>query len=377
MNNSKIEWTDHTFNPWWGCMKVSAGCKNCYAETLDNRWKGGHWGPDSTRKMQSDKYWQQPLEWDKAAAAAGIPAKVFCASMADWAEGTDTISSPDVYSLVLKSRIRLFTLIYDTPNLIWQLLTKRTHNILPVLMEVANAMPHAAVRQWLYEWIDGKPPANVWIGTSVENQEAANERIPHLLKVPASVRFLSCEPLIGRVDLSRWIGPVHIDSLASECGYFDGRSPENNGYGCNHPEQEEKENGYGKCYDFSCPIACRLEPSEPLDKPIYKTFGLNGDEYDMLIKNDKGIHWVIAGGESGHGARPMHPDWARSLRDQCKAADVPYFFKQHGEWWPGERGRLYREQTIDFTDGQVMVRAGKKAAGRLLDGIEHNAFPNI
>lgn len=305
MNDSKIEWTDHTFNPWWGCVKVSAGCKNCYAESLDRRWKGGHWGPGSTRKSMSDDYWKLPLKWDKAAAAAGVMAKVFCASMADWAEWRDTVTNTDVYSVILKSRVRLFTTIYETPHLIWQLLTKRIQHVWPILMETAIAMPHAAVRQWMYEWLDGKPPANVWIGTSVENQEAADERIPYLLEVPAAVRFLSCEPLLGAVDL-RNIRQYNRndDHIAS--------------YQCLNP--------ITGCGDS--------------DRPA--------------------IDWVIAGGESGHGARPMHPDWARSLRDQCASADVPFFFKQWGEW---------------ADDGGYQVRVGKKLAGRLLDGVEHNAFP--
>lgn len=339
MDNSKVEWTTHTFNPWIGCVKVSAGCKNCYAEAMDRRWKGGHWGPGSSRKPMSESYWKQPLKWDKAAAHAGVKAKVFCASMADWAEGRDTISSPDAYSVVFKARIRLFTLIYETPNLIWQMLTKRTHNILPVLMEVANAMPHAAVRQWLYEWIDGKPPVNVWIGTSVENQEAADERIPHLLQVPAVVRFLSCEPLLG-------------------------------------------------------PIALRRKAID--DKEIIQATLMGQlDEYSRPVQ--RGIDWVIAGGESGHGARPMHPDWVCSLRDQCKDADVSFFFKQHGEWLPfydrdkddPDWRNIPKESPsvtyINLAGGSgfhgdrviYFKKVGKKAAGRLLDGVEHNEFPNI
>lgn len=299
MNNSKIEWTDHTFNPWWGCMKVSAGCKNCYAEAMDRRWKGGHWEPGSSRKPMSEAYWKQPHKWDKAAASAGVKAKVFCASMADVFEGhQDTLQHLD----------RLFLTIAQTPNLIWQLLTKRPENILGILKDVQQSTTYALVCNWIQEWLNGDPPVNVWIGTSVENQEAVEERIPHLLKVPAKVRFLSCEPLLGPVNLE-WTFPIN--------------------------------DGSGE-----------------------------------WIRYMTGIDWVIAGGESGHGARPMHPDWVRVLRDQCAAADVPFFFKQWGEWWPGERGRLYREKTIDFTDGQVMVRAGKKAAGRLLDGVEHNEFPN-
>src|SRR5579863_1074490 len=171
MENSQIEWTTHTFNPWWGCMKVSEGCKNCYAESLDNRYHHAdpHWGPNSPRKEMSDKHWMQPFLWDQKAWKAGIKAKVFCASMADVFEvSTDPV--------VVNGRKRLFNIIDNTPNLIWQLLTKRPENIL-------NCVP--------VHWREAFPE-NVWMGTSVENQEAANERIPHLLNVPAKVRFLSC-----------------------------------------------------------------------------------------------------------------------------------------------------------------------------------------
>lgn len=281
MNNSKIEWTDHTFNPWWGCEKVSAGCKNCYAEALDRRWKGGHWGPDGTRKMQSDKYWQQPLEWNKAAAAAGVKAKVFCASMADVFE-----HHPDDHPELWMERQRLFNLISQTPNLIWQLLTKRPENIIPLISE---------------SWGKGLP-SNVWIGTSVENQEAADKRIPHLLQVPAAVRFLSCEPLLG-------------------------------------------------------PVVLRKQAESDIEIMQMTLMGML-DEYSRPVQ--RGIDWVIAGGESGHGARPCHPDWLRILRDQCAAADVPFFFKQWGEW---------------ADDGGYQVRVGKKLAGRLLDGVEYNEFP--
>jgi len=274
MNNSKIEWTDHTFNPWWGCVKVSSGCKNCYAETLDNRWNGGHWGPRSSRKAMSEQYWRQPLKWNKDAEKSGVPAKVFCASMADVFEGhPDTLPHLD----------RLFSLIEKTPNLIWQLLTKRPQNILPLL--TVNR-PH-----WLKNF-----PENIWIGTSVEDQKTADERIPHLLKVPASVRFLSMEPLLGPVEFSDVTGRTDYPSV--------------------------------------------------LGKPALA-----------------GIHWVIVGGESGPNARPINPGWVRSIQGQCSATNIPFFFKQWGEWGLDEYG--------------VMKKVGKKAAGRLLDGVEYNEFPQL
>lgn len=301
MESSKIEWTDHTFNPWWGCMKVSTGCKNCYAEKLDNRWKGGHWGPGSARKSMSDEYWRQPLKWNNAAATAGQPAKVFCASMADVFEG-----HPDT----LPHLRRLFRLIEQTPHLIWQLLTKRPENIMDLIPGY-----------WLTH--NGMPD-NLWIGTSVENQEAADQRIPHLLKVPAKVRFLSCEPLLGPIVLRRKAeGSSEIVQMAL-MGHLD---------------------------EYTRPV-------------------------------ERGIDWVIAGGESGPGARPMHPDWVRSIRDQCTAAGVPFFFKQWGEYLP------YCQSDIN-TQGKIKefkspnnpwkmnkyFKTGKKLAGRLLDGKEWDQFP--
>lgn len=181
MEQSKIEWTDHTFNPWWGCQKVSDGCKNCYAETLDNRYhhEQPHWGPGSSRKAMSENYWKQPIKWNEAAKASMKKYKVFCASMADVFEG-----HPDT----LPHLSRLFNLIEATPNLIWQLLTKRPENIATLVYT---------------KWGDTLPE-NIWLGTSVENQEMADKRIPELIKsVTASKLFLSMEPLLSPVELTK------------------------------------------------------------------------------------------------------------------------------------------------------------------------------
>lgn len=253
--NSKIEWTDHTFNPWWGCAKVSPACKNCYAERLADRFGKGEWTPDGARAAASEATWATPQKWNRDAAKTGVRARVFCASMADVFE-----DRADLDPL----RERLWALITATPHLDWLLLTKR-----PDVMAC---------------WAETHPwPVNAWAGATVEDQRRADERIPALLRVPARVRFLSCEPLLGGLD---------------------------------------------------------LDPS--------------------------GIHWVIAGGESGPGARPSHPDWFRSLRDQCTAADVPFHFKQWGEFAPSGDGF-----------GTNVRRVGKHAAGRLLDGVEHNDYPKV
>lgn len=167
--NSKIEWTTHTFNPWWGCTKVSTGCKHCYAETLSKRWGHDFWGPGKPRRLMSDAHWREPLKWNAEAAEFGERSRVFCASMADVFEENAPEGELE----------RLWELIRKTPCLDWQLLTKRPHRILESLPE---------------DWGDGY--ANVWLGTSVENQKVI-QRIDHLREVPSVIRFLSLEPLLG------------------------------------------------------------------------------------------------------------------------------------------------------------------------------------
>lgn len=307
--NTKIEWAHHTFNPWEGCQKVGPGCDNCYAEARNARFAGGqavNWGPGAPRRRTSAGNWAMPVKWNRQAQAAGIRYRVFCASLADVFDNeVDTAWRAD-----------LFALIQTTPHLDWLLLTKRIGNAKDMLPPsfYANAGPNSA-------W------PNVWVGATIVNQEEADRDIPKLLAVPARVRFLSMEPLLGPVDLHRFmVGDGH------DAPHF----------------------------------------REPLD-------------------------WVIVGGESGPNARPMHPDWARSLRDQCHAAGVAFLMKQWGEWTPGEnverqRGvipiatlwndtwqvtnlDLYHDQG-HVDDQPDVYRVGKKAAGRLLDGREWNEVPS-
>ena len=176
--NSSIEWTHHTFNPWWGCAHVSPGCQNCYAETWAKRVGEKVWGVKEGRRFFTDKHWAEPLKWNEDAESDQQRKRVFCASMADVFELRTDL---DVW------RERLWQLISVTPWLDWLLLTKRPQNIL-------NMVP------WENDW-----PSNVWVGTTVEDQKRADERLPILLKIPAKCRFLSCEPLLGAVDLSKWI----------------------------------------------------------------------------------------------------------------------------------------------------------------------------
>ncbi len=191
--DTKIQWCDATFNPWEGCSRVSEGCRFCYAETRAKRFGTVQWGPQGTRRVASEAYWRQPLKWDREAKAAGERRRVFCASLADVFE-----DRPEL----IKPRKRLFEVIRRTPNLDWLLLTKRPENFKEML-----------------PW-PGWPDKNVWLGVSVENQAAADERIPLLLQTPAAVRFLSVEPLLESVDLSQWRpqGGIHLVIAGGESG---------------------------------------------------------------------------------------------------------------------------------------------------------------
>lgn len=315
-----ISWTDATFNPWWGCQKVSPACAHCYAERDAKRYQPGKvlWGVGSERRTFGDSHWNAPLKWAKTMPAKlGRRPRVFCASMAD-------VFDKDAPA---DQRARLFALIDQTPELDWLLLTKRIGNV-PRMLE-APGMQKCGL------------PSNVWLGITVVNQEEADRDIPKLLAVPARVRFLSIEPMLGPITLRE----VHSDM-------------------------------------------CEID-------------ALTGDHgvlRPLRGRSDAKVHWVICGGESGPGARPMHPEWVRSLREQCADAGVPFHFKQWGEWAPdwegaetcsacgrtkfdainahGECGHCGieawnpAEKPLDKPR-----RVGKKAAGRKLDGVEHNGFP--
>lgn len=184
--NTKIEWADHTFNPWWGCVKVSEGCKNCYADAFDHRLGQSHWGPTARRKFCGNGYWSKPERWNDLAGHAGEQHRVFCASMCDVFEELPE-GHPDTENMEA-ARWRLWKLIEATPNLDWLLLTKRPQN--------TGIVPH--------RWKSGsRGPRNVWLGTTMEDQAAHNDRLPHLLAAswPAK-RFISYEPAIGPIAFS-------------------------------------------------------------------------------------------------------------------------------------------------------------------------------
>jgi protein gp37 len=261
--DSKIEWTDHTFNPWWGCAQVSPACDHCYAMTLAQRF-GQWWGGDAPRRFFGPKHWREPVKWNERCERTGTRARVFCASMADVFD-----NHPDV----IPARAELWKLIEATPHLDWLLLTKRIGN---------------AHRMLPGGWFGGHSPGhygrgplpNVWLGATVVTRDEYERDVPKLRALPAAVRFLSIEPL--------------------------------------------------------------LEPLGDIDLT--------------------GIHWVIVGGESGRQARSMRLWWVESIRDQCDAAGVAFFFKQWGEWAP--RGE------------NIMQKVGKLIAGRTLGGRTWDQVPH-
>jgi protein gp37 len=179
--HTTIAWTQHTFNPWWGCAHVSPGCENCYAETFDHRIGGRHWGVPAARRFFGDDHWREPQRWNAAAEKARLPAQVFCASFADVFEDRRDLDD---------ERSRLWDLIAITPWLDWQLLTKRPENF-----------DKLGPRHWVTDgW-----PTNVWLGVTAEDQARAEQRIPILLRTPASVRFVSYEPALSFVDFWPWM----------------------------------------------------------------------------------------------------------------------------------------------------------------------------
>ncbi len=345
MKNTAIEWAHHTFNPWIGCTKVSPACDHCYAENLmASRMHVVQWGAGQPRKRTSARNWNDPLRWNAEAERLGVRYRVFCASLADVFDN----------EVPVQWRISLMRLICDTPQLDWLLLTKRIGNAAGMLESAFRAVHHQREG-----WADNVRP-NVWIGATICNQAEADRDIPKLLATPARVRFLSIEPLLGPVKLSAcW--------LRLRCGFGD-----------------DEDRAMSHC--FGCG-------------------GLSGYSERCAWPSQK-IDWVIVGGESGAHARPMHPDWVRSLRDQCVAGGVPFLFKQWGEWSPEDAGESAHADTVGILpsgdcayysqgyvapfdsaerlgaggdvrlDGRTLMdRVGKKRAGRLLDGRTWDEVP--
>lgn len=268
--NTKIEWADHSWSPWRGCTKVSAGCANCYAETLSKRNPAvlGQWGKGNPRVLA--KNWNDPVKWNRSGHVCADCGKATFADRCGRGQCRGVTHIPRVFpslcdwlddEVPIEWLARFLQLIHDTPNLDWLLLTKRPENFVHRIMAAALRMrrTHEAGSVYWREWLHGYAPQNVWIGTSVEDQANADRRIPALLKIPAMLRFLSVEPMLRPIDLM---------------------------------------------------------------------LGRNGHSLQRRIAED--IHWVIFGGESGHGARPCNVEWIREGVKQCAAAGVQCFVKQLG-----------------------------------------------
>lgn len=348
---TNIEWTNATWNPIIGCTRVSPGCQNCYAERMAARFSGPGLPYESVAEMtpQGPRWMgvrclperlDEPLRWRK-------PRRIFVCSMSD-------LFHPDVPDEFIATVFGVMSLAGQHK---FQVLTKRPERMLlwfakhflgACQAETASLgglfTPGGHDRIYNTQAINSWPLPNVWLGVSVEDQCRADERIPLLLQVPAAVRWLSMEPLLGPVDLTsvEWPnkGGHRVDVLRR--GYW---------------------NAEGWIYGG---------PSAALGAPR----GMFTNHSDM-----EGIDWVVVGGESGPGARPMHPDWVRSIRDQCQAAGVPFLFKQWGTWLPNaqeygcyQEGANYNRQHV-LAGNVTMARVGKKAAGRLLDGRTWDEYP--
>lgn len=278
-NATTIEWTDTTWNPTVGCSRVSEGCRNCYAERMAKRLASMESQSHTYRLVvREDGRWNgnvialeerltEPLSWKK-------PRRVFVDSMSDLFHEAVPFEFID----------KVFAVMALCPQHTFQVLTKRPERMAEYLTaefranRIIEEMPKVAPDRGVWCWPTWREAfARVWLGTSIEDQATADERIPHLLRCPAAVRFLSCEPLLGAVNLGT--------------------------------------------------IRTGLVP-------------MPGVFISNMIGRQLGIGWVIVGGESGPGARPMHPDWVRSLRDQCVAARVPVFVKQDSGPKPGMQGRI-------------------------------------
>ena len=415
--DTKIEWATHTFNPWIGCTKVSPACAHCYAESYAARYGRAEWGPGKPRQRTGAANWKKPLAWDREAKALGVRHRVFSASLADWLDD----------EVPIEWLADLLSLIYATPNLDWLLLTKRPENWSERIKAVEGIFNFGATptSNWArtLDWLHGRPPANVWMGCTVENQECADARIPALLAIPARVRFLSCEPLLGPLDLTGWADataraqtmPVKWSEFCwPEWVTLEQRRQVENFWGESYgrgPGAWNKDNVAQHTPAFGAIVGCDKNHWVcGADDPAAVARGkymhawnnigriFTGDGKIVGVSSPCGpgwlsrwlnsdgnyahrLHWVIAGGESGHQARPSHPDWFNALRDQCTAAGVAFFFKQWGEFLPDESHARFSEahaKTVDvrLDPDCVMMRVGKKSAGRLLDGREWNDVPS-
>jgi protein gp37 len=367
MADTTIEWTEKSWNPLRGCSILSKGCTNCFAMKIAHRFsKPGLPFHGLTTMTKGGAVWtgkialapdklEEPLNWRK-------PRRIFVNSMSDlFHESVDDEYIAAVFCIMAIAHRHTF-----------QVLTKRASRMRQWFETahkkgVAQFLRHSLVRvsgtdlSHRAEISQGFwPLRNVHLGVSAEDQAAADERIPHLQKTPAAVRWVSAEPLLGPIDLTK-------------IPFLDG-------------DKRHRQN---------------VLTGEAL---MYGS-GVNGHP-DIIVRTGSilsRVNWVVSGGESGHGARPMHPIWLRSLRDQCVNSGTPFFFKQWGDWIPGHHyteelrgidgalgesryesadlfefnGKpqwIFNQHYLDWGD-HTMFRCGKQLAGRLLDGREWNEYP--
>lgn len=321
---TKIEWADYSWNPLRGCTRVSAGCHNCYAERMAHRFSGPGQPYEGLTEMRNGRpSWTGKITLAEHKLTEPLrrkkPTRYFVNSMADLFH--DGVPFEFIW--------QLFAVMARTPHHTYMILTKRPERMAEEVNHMGSFIDPKNIPLRVLDAVLTRdrdnpipwPLPNVYLGVSVEDQAAADERIPHLLATPAAVRFVSCEPLLGPVDLSEGLRGFERREYVKESG-----------------------------------------------------------EKSWYPAQAKTLDWVIAGGESGPRARPAHPDWFRRLRDQCAEAGVPFFFKQWGEWiGTGEGTNCILSRAQELT-GQMlsdckMYRVGKTAAGRLLDGVEHNGMP--
>ncbi|SOC46254.1 protein gp37 [Rhizobium subbaraonis] len=387
-DNTKIEWTDATWNPITGCSIVSPGCTNCYAMKLAGTrlrhhpsraglTKDSKAGPVWTGEVRFNREWlDQPLRWRR-------PRMIFVCAHGDlFAEGVPDEWIDQVFVVMALSPQHTFQVLTKRPERMRAYLTRPPGNGLQdvrnhLAWEATSNVMNAYLPGWKTEAPDGPrrslainaftswPLPNVWLGVSVEDQKRAEERIPVLLDTPAAIRWISAEPLLGPVDIGRWTATAEVTCKACQQQFWlHSADP------CEHEA--------GGSWTLACPhcAGCRCKPGwteadaramsmEPPADWIDRQVG-RFTKVHPTIKMTSLIHWVVVGGESGHGARPMQPEWAESLRDQCAAAGVPFLFKQWGS-----------HKVTSDCNGRYMIPATKKEAGRLLDGIEHNGFPEV
>jgi protein gp37 len=286
---SSISWTHSTFNPWIGCTKVSPGCDRCYAEALDNRHRWGgeaHWGAGVPRRRTSLSNWKLPEKWERKAKATGQRHLVFCASLADVFDN----EAPE------GAREDLWQLIRATPHLTWQLVTKRIGN---------------AARMLPADWYPGYP--NVWLLSTIVNQEEADRDLPKLLAVPARIHGVSYEPALDWVNWQPWLPEVGDSAYCSTCKRRK------------KPVGRSAPMGMSLCDDECTGYREAPSPSDLWPRESRREFG-----YPHDLANAPRIDWIIVGGESGNGSRQFPVSWARHTIGQCRAAGVPVFVKQLG-----------------------------------------------